>query len=79
MVVSIDPLRVYVDAETREEAQKKSRHHVVEMDRVGPNGERFAWYQCTVKGGRERRDIDSIQLVEYGASGYERVVSAVTG
>jgi imidazole glycerol-phosphate synthase len=29
----------------------------------GPNGEKFVWYQCTVKGGREGRDLDVWQLV----------------
>ncbi|GAA5923011.1 hypothetical protein JCM1841_000282 [Sporobolomyces salmonicolor] len=36
---------------------------------LGPNGERFCWYQCTVRGGRETRDIDVVQL----AQGVERL------
>jgi glutamine amidotransferase/cyclase len=28
-----------------------------------PNGEEYCWYQCTVKGGREGRDLDVKQLV----------------
>jgi glutamine amidotransferase/cyclase len=28
----------------------------------GPNGERFCWYQATVKGGREGRPIDAVRL-----------------
>ena len=28
----------------------------------GPNGERFCWFQCTVKGGREGRDVDAVTL-----------------
>lgn len=31
---------------------------------LGPNGERYCWYQCTVKGGRETRDLDVVQLVQ---------------
>jgi len=31
---------------------------------LGPKGEAYAWYQCTVRGGREGRDIDAIQLVK---------------
>jgi glutamine amidotransferase/cyclase len=28
----------------------------------GPNGERFCWFQCTVKGGREGRPVDAVTL-----------------
>jgi glutamine amidotransferase/cyclase len=28
----------------------------------GPGGERFCWFQCTVKGGREGRDVDAVEL-----------------
>ena len=34
-------------------------HHV-----AGPNGEEYCWWQCTVKGGREGRDIDAITLAQ---------------
>ena len=30
----------------------------------GPNGERFCWFQCTVKGGRESRDVDAVELAQ---------------
>ncbi|KAG0061919.1 trifunctional histidinol dehydrogenase, partial [Linnemannia elongata] len=30
---------------------------------LGPNGEKYCWYQCTVSGGREGRDMDVRQLV----------------
>ncbi len=56
VVISIDPRRVYV-------ADPKSvPHHVIETDFPGPSGERFCWYQCTVKGGREGRDLDAVTL-----------------
>lgn len=29
---------------------------------AGPNGERYCWYQATVKGGREGRPIDAVKL-----------------
>ncbi|KAI8350763.1 histidine biosynthesis protein-domain-containing protein [Mortierella sp. GBAus27b] len=29
----------------------------------GPNGEKYCWYQCTVSGGCEGRDLDVRQLV----------------
>jgi len=38
-------------------------HHVIETRDPGPNGERLCWYQCTVRGGREVRDVDVHQLV----------------
>lgn len=31
---------------------------------LGPDGQRYCWYQCTIKGGREARDIDVVQLVQ---------------
>eukprot|EP00526_Cylindrotheca_closterium_P005411 CAMPEP_0113627762 /NCGR_PEP_ID=MMETSP0017_2-20120614/14381_1 /TAXON_ID=2856 /ORGANISM="Cylindrotheca closterium" /LENGTH=557 /DNA_ID=CAMNT_0000538035 /DNA_START=47 /DNA_END=1720 /DNA_ORIENTATION=+ /assembly_acc=CAM_ASM_000147 len=60
VVVSIDPKRVYVA--DKESVDKK--HVLVELDEAnaGPNGERFCWYQCTVKGGREARDICAVTL-----------------
>ena len=30
----------------------------------GPNGEQWCWWQCTVKGGREGRDVDAVQLAQ---------------
>lgn len=29
---------------------------------AGPDGEEFCWWQCTVQGGRQGRDIDAITL-----------------
>ena len=62
VVVSIDPKRVYV--QSRDKADDK--HVVVELDedQAGPNGERFCWYQCTVKGGREDRDICAVTVAK---------------
>ena len=56
VVVSIDPRRVYVAS------PEDTRHEVMETERPGPRGERYCWYECTVKGGREGRDIDAITL-----------------
>lgn len=53
VVVSIDPRRVYL------ESGDETRHTVVE----GGDGRRW-WYQCTVKGGREGRDIDAKALAQ---------------
>ncbi|KAJ1964434.1 Histidine biosynthesis bifunctional protein hisB [Dispira parvispora] len=57
VVISVDPRRVYVADPS------DTLHHVLETKFPGPNGERYCWYQCTVKGGREGRDIDVHQLV----------------
>lgn len=57
VVISIDPRRIYV------QDPSETSHHVIRTALAGPNGERFCWYQCTVKGGREGRDIDVYQLV----------------
>jgi glutamine amidotransferase/cyclase len=56
VVISIDPRRVYVDSPER------IKHAVIETARPGPRGERYCWYQCTVKGGREGRDLDAVTL-----------------
>jgi glutamine amidotransferase/cyclase len=56
VVVSIDPRRVYV------RSPDDVNHHVIETKSKGPNGERFCWYQCTIKGGREARDLDAVTL-----------------
>jgi len=56
VVISVDPRRVYVDA------PEDSAHHVIKTAVPGPNGEEYCWYQCTVKGGREGRDLDAVQL-----------------
>jgi hypothetical protein len=36
---------------------------VIRTQFPGPKGEPFCWYQCTIKGGREGRDLDVQQLV----------------
>lgn len=53
VVVSVDPRRVYVENES------DTRFSTVKLE----DG-RICWYQCTVKGGREGRDIDVVQLVK---------------
>jgi glutamine amidotransferase/cyclase len=37
---------------------------VIETEVEGPNGERYCWYQCTIRGGREGRDIDAVTLAQ---------------
>lgn len=58
VVISIDPRRVYVD---RSEAVP---HKVIATRFPGPNGERYCWYECTIKGGREGRPVDAITLAQ---------------
>jgi glutamine amidotransferase/cyclase len=58
VVISVDPKRVYVTSKT------DTTHHVLETPNTGPNGEKYCWYQCTIKGGREGRDMDVVQLVQ---------------
>jgi glutamine amidotransferase/cyclase len=56
VVISIDPRRVYVGSPAG------LKHEVIETAIPGPNGERYCWYQCTIKGGREGRDLDAVTL-----------------
>ncbi len=56
VVISIDPRRVYVASPDEVE------HHAIRTDYPGPEGEKYCWYQCTVKGGREGRDVEVTQL-----------------
>ncbi|HOJ70703.1 MAG TPA: imidazole glycerol phosphate synthase subunit HisF [Syntrophorhabdaceae bacterium] len=56
VVISIDPKRRYVAS------PYTVRHHVIFTEIPGPDNERYCWFQCTIKGGREARDIDAITL-----------------
>ncbi len=56
VVISIDPRRAYVTS------PDETRHPTVATATPGPNGERYCWFQCTVKGGREGRDVDVVEL-----------------
>lgn len=60
VVISIDPRRVYV-AEPR-----LAPPHVQTLETAtpGPAGERYCWYECTIKGGREGRPIDAVTLAQ---------------
>ncbi len=57
VVVSVDPKRVYV------RSFDQTSHHTINTKYPGPLGEHFCWYQCTIKGGREARDVDVFELV----------------
>lgn len=58
VVVSVDPKRVYVPK------LDATRHATIETSLLGPKGEPFCWYACTIKGGRETRDMDVVELVQ---------------
>ena len=58
VVISIDPRRVYVSDPAA------VPHRVIETAAGGPNGEKYCWYECTVKGGREGRPVDAVTLAK---------------
>jgi glutamine amidotransferase/cyclase len=58
VVISIDPRRVYVSS------PDQTPHQVIKTENIGPLGEAYCWYQCTIKGGREGRNLDAITLAQ---------------
>ncbi|KAK2861392.1 hypothetical protein FQN49_004240 [Arthroderma sp. PD_2] len=58
VVVSVDPRRIYVSS------PEDTMHHTFETKFPSDKGEKFCWFQCTIKGGREGRDFDIKQLIE---------------
>lgn len=59
VVVSIDPKRVYAVSPSAAPG-----HACIKTAFPGPGGEEFCWYACTIKGGRETRDLDVVQLTQ---------------
>jgi glutamine amidotransferase/cyclase len=59
VVISVDPRRIYVH-----DPADASDHNVIETTIAGPEGEKYCWYQCTIKGGREGRDLDAVTLAK---------------
>lgn len=57
VVISIDPRRVYVNS-----AADAPKHTVVAAPAPNAAGQTLCWYQATIKGGREGRDIDAVAL-----------------
>ncbi|KAK2062709.1 imidazoleglycerol phosphate synthase [Colletotrichum caudatum] len=58
VVVSVDPKRVHVPK------PDATRHNIIRTASPGPKGEEFCWYACTIKGGRETRDMDVVELAQ---------------
>ena len=69
VVVSIDPKRVYCEQPAPENGGDSNSLHAKTIVPLrdgdeGPKGERYCWWQTTVKGGREARDVDAVQLAK---------------
>ncbi len=58
VVISIDPKRIYV------QSPDETHHPTIRTEIPGPRGEKYCWYQCTVKGGREGRNIDAVTFAK---------------
>ena len=58
VVISVDPKRVYVNS------PNDVKHNTIKTEVKGPNNEEYCWYQCTIKGGRESRDIGVYEFVQ---------------
>jgi len=68
VVISVDPKRVYLDSSEAERDAKQQGRTVVDAADVRPGAAPGArckvWYQCTIKGGREARPLDAVQLCQ---------------
>ena len=80
VVVSVDPKRVYVHSPSDAPAGNVVVHlsagappvtggaSALQQDRQehlrGPEGQEYCWWQVTVKGGREARDLDAITFAK---------------
>ena len=58
VVISVDPKRVYISK------PMETKHNTIQTKFPGPNSEQYCWYACTIKGGRETRDMDVVELVK---------------
>jgi len=58
VVISVDPKRVYVDAPTQ------TKNRCFETAFPDAQGRTWCWYQCTIKGGRETRDLGGWELAQ---------------
>ncbi len=57
VVISIDPKRVWVDS-----PEDAKGLHLIQSSEPGPENQSHCWYQCTVQGGRQTRDLDAVAL-----------------
>jgi imidazole glycerol-phosphate synthase len=58
VVVSVDPKRIFVSETT------DTKHHCIKTNLPSEYGPEYVWYACTIKGGRETRDMDVVELVQ---------------
>jgi glutamine amidotransferase/cyclase len=73
VVVSVDPKRVYVASPEAAPAGVTVARLRAERGEVGPGGEQYCWWQVTVKGGRETRDLDAVELARVSEGEGERL------
>ncbi|MCP4718836.1 MAG: imidazole glycerol phosphate synthase HisHF, partial [Desulfobacteraceae bacterium] len=57
VVISIDPRQVWVDS-----PEEAKGHHLIQPSEPGGETKAYCWYQCTVQGGRQTRDLDAVAL-----------------
>lgn len=58
VVISVDPKRVYVDG------PESTKHKTFQSKHPNAEGQSWCWYQCTIKGGRESRDLGVWELTK---------------
>lgn len=58
VVISVDPKRVYVDG------PESTKHKTFQSKHPNAKGQSWCWYQCTIKGGRESRDLGVWELTK---------------
>ncbi|GMM57744.1 imidazoleglycerol-phosphate synthase [Maudiozyma humilis] len=56
VVISVDPKRVYVDS------PEQTHNKCIKTQYPDASGREWCWYQCTIKGGRESRDLGVWEL-----------------
>ncbi|SCU97092.1 LADA_0H04390g1_1 [Lachancea dasiensis] len=56
VVISVDPKRIYVDG------PDSTKHKTIRTKFPNDEGQEWCWYQCTIKGGREARDLGVWEL-----------------
>lgn len=56
VVISVDPKRVYVDS------PNDTKNNTFETKFPNDKKQKWCWYQCTIKGGRESRDLGAWEL-----------------
>ncbi|SJM82983.1 probable Imidazole glycerol phosphate synthase hisHF [Zygosaccharomyces bailii] len=58
VVISVDPKRVYVDG------PQDTKNKTLQTKFPNEKGQDYCWYQCTIKGGRESRNLGVWELTK---------------